>query len=552
MTTHKKHKHLFQYLFTTFIICCIITLCPLVFYNCHHFNDIDNKLADSIWHITSWNQSYNRSVYNSYVKSALIANENIDLEWRRAAFNDYIQYIDFNKNIIENIIVVCDKIKFQDNNTINHNDLSYRNLKSKNIGDCFSKSVYTAQILRSVGIPTSVDFVPNWGCTNNGHNFNSVILPSGNNICFSNIKELKEGGNLAWKTPKIYRYTTQEKIKDTKSYPQLFRENIIDVTSEFDIPQKDIRLDAYANCDDENIYLAVPNFDNWTIIAKGNRKYNKYEFNNIGYGFWNNKEANQYGENINEGILYLPVKYTSNNNITPLDFPFILSDNSIQKIIPDTNNKCQVTITRKYPRFKRIIDFAKVTQSYIIEGSDYPDFHNATTIVRISTKESHETRFTLTDKQNYKYFRIRNRRGGLMFAELGFYHKNVKQTGKVIFNSCLEGEDLSPIFDNDILTYIDFSGNISDLWIGMEFSKPQSIDEISFCPRTDDNDIKIGDTYELYYWENKWIPIGKEKALSDSIIFSNVPANGLYIIKDLNRGKEIRPFIIVNNIQKWL
>ncbi len=54
-------------------------------------------------------------------------------------------------------------------------------------------------------------------------------------------------------------------------------------------------------------------------------------------------------------------------------------------------------------------------------------------------------------------------------------------------------------------------------------------------------------TYELYYWDNNWVSVGKKRAQAneDQLEFSNVPQNALLLlIPDYSERKE-RPFIIM-------
>lgn len=87
--------------------------------------------------------------------------------------------------------------------------------------------------------------------------------------------------------------------------------------------------------------------------------------------------------------------------------------------------------------------------------------------------------------------------------------------------------------------------------MGVKFNSPQQIDSIVFCPRTDDNDIKPGDIYELFYWDNEWISLGTQIADNYKLDYSNVPSNALLLLCNLSRGKEERPFTYENGQQIW-
>ncbi len=58
--------------------------------------------------------------------------------------------------------------------------------------------------------------------------------------------------------------------------------------------------------------------------------------------------------------------------------------------------------------------------------------------------------------------------------------------------------------------------------------------------------FKEGVNYTLYYWNNKWVEIGKQKAKKGPLIFKNVPSNALYWLVSANshKDKEERIFTI--------
>ncbi len=59
--------------------------------------------------------------------------------------------------------------------------------------------------------------------------------------------------------------------------------------------------------------------------------------------------------------------------------------------------------------------------------------------------------------------------------------------------------------------------------------------------------FKNGKMYELFYWNDKWISIGKQKAENKALIFENVPSNALYWLVEENSRKEERIFTIDKN-----
>ena len=64
------------------------------------------------------------------------------------------------------------------------------------------------------------------------------------------------------------------------------------------------------------------------------------------------------------------------------------------------------------------------------------------------------------------------------------------------------------------------------------------------------NLIKIGDVYQLFFWDkNGWVSVGTQIAKEKMITFENVPQNALLLLRDLTRGKQERIFTYTNNQQ---
>lgn len=80
----------------------------------------------------------------------------------------------------------------------------------------------------------------------------------------------------------------------------------------------------------------------------------------------------------------------------------------------------------------------------------------------------------------------------------------------------------------------------------MDMGRPLSVSSIRIVPRSDDNDIRPGDTYELFYWGegNKWESCGIRKAESNVLSFDGVSKGALMWLRNYTRGMDERPFLI--------
>ena len=57
--------------------------------------------------------------------------------------------------------------------------------------------------------------------------------------------------------------------------------------------------------------------------------------------------------------------------------------------------------------------------------------------------------------------------------------------------------------------------------------------------------------YELFYWEGKWISLGKQVAEDYEILYDEVPEGALLWLCNLSTGREERPFLYKNGKQVW-
>lgn len=57
--------------------------------------------------------------------------------------------------------------------------------------------------------------------------------------------------------------------------------------------------------------------------------------------------------------------------------------------------------------------------------------------------------------------------------------------------------------------------------------------------------------YELFYWNNSWVSLGKKIATDYSLNYDNVPFNALLLLKCTTEGKENRIFTWEDNGQRW-
>lgn len=107
------------------------------------------------------------------------------------------------------------------------------------------------------------------------------------------------------------------------------------------------------------------------------------------------------------------------------------------------------------------------------------------------------------------------------------------------------------MFDGDALTF--FHTNDSLAWGGLELEQPSTIHKIRYIIRNDDNGVRKGHEYELFYMKDgEWVSLGKQIATEDDrLLYKNIPQGALYWLRDYTKGSAERIFTIENKQVKW-
>ncbi len=416
-------------------------------------------------------------------------------------------------------------------------------------GRCGIYTTVSIGVLRSKGIPVVNDFILQWATKDGDHSWVTLLTDTRN----PGYLEGSEGGVMGFMRPgeckgKVYRKTYApndalvELNNSTKYVPEKLRNQFMkDVTQEYvkavDVcvkPRKEFR-----KRDEKYAYLAVYGNVDWVPVCFAKANDGETEF-----------------EALEREAVYLPCYYTK-NGVEPMDYPFLLNyKKEKESLIPDTAQKGRVTLKRKYPLMRRAFDKGKCMKGSMIQAANKADFSDAVTLY-------HLKEFTLSgnifppDTAVYRYWRyICPAPYNCYIAELGFFDAEKKvMDGKIIGTGQYYGDDKrftrEAAFDGDPFTFY-----ISDLlcngWVGMDFGQPVHVNKINYLARSDDNNIRVGDLYELYYWDAKgWVSLGQQLADDLVLTFDNVPDNALLILRDHTRGKDERIFIYRDGKQIW-
>lgn len=415
------------------------------------------------------------------------------------------------------------------------------NIKFGLCGDYANLAVYA---MRACGIPVGIETIPHWGDGNQGHVFNVVYDNDGTCHDFSGAEQNPDEHLIRFrhKIPKVYQRTfgkypgSLAMLHGNEDIPQFFQDAYRkDVTAHYPfIGAKDITVDLQQAPDRRFAYLCVFDPRGWTPIAWGTVKGRQAEFRAIG-----------------PNIVYHAALYTDGRLQLTGD-PFLLDTlGNITRFSPQ--KECiAYTLERKNPEAANLAFLPPLMPGSRFQGADKADFSDAVTLHIIQgIPEFKYTTVASESRRPVKYVRYQSsdKTWGNM-AEVEFYAEgsDVPLSGNVI-GSYLPSRyyprnGAEKLFDGDPLSFFHTDDTLS--WGGLELAQPVVIDRIRYLIRNDDNGIRRGHEYELFYMkEGAWVSLGKQTATEDDrLLYDNIPQGALLWLRDYTRGVEERIFEI--------
>lgn len=403
-------------------------------------------------------------------------------------------------------------------------------------------------IMRAQGIPSMVDYIPRWGRRNGRHPFYSVLDEKGNFLPFLWGLDSEPGTAFTSQStaPKIFRitYKPNERILEYNR-KRIYKDHVfpifeIDVTDLY-IATENINVSIYKT-DLKGRYAYISVFSNmrWEIIDFGELKGRKVHF-----------------QKIARDHVYLVWGYDG-HSLVPVSDPFIIRTNGeFEYLTPNTNDTSVLEIKRKYPKLSDISWYENRMRDGKIQASNRSDFADAETFYTFGWMPYPDL-VKIDGGKAYRYWRFLSPVEGYgNVAEVEFYKKGENEIAKgvIIGTQSTHNNDTSvrreAAFDGDPLTFFD-TESPDYSWVGLDFSSPVTIDRVRCIPRNDDNYIRIGDIYELFYWgEEQWNSLGRQIAEERVLYYDNVPSNALLWLRNLTRGREERIFTWENDAQRW-
>jgi hypothetical protein len=566
---------------------------PMNFQNLHFVRDVDAFTSNAMIHyideaFCAWNNPWSKkyvsfSNFCNYVLPYRNFNEKLE-PWREMFINKYNWIHDsamHNKDILEvaRLLNQGSELKYSDGFSKYKVSIAPSLLLKAMYGNCTDNSNYKAMIMRALGIPVTIDFVPQYGSDHNEHYWNSVMDRNGNFESFEEpLQDINAWVAYKYKIGKVYRKTfsrnkmIEKLLIETKGdVPQFFSDTkFIDVTSQY-VAVSNVKLNLGKIPElTKYVYIAVFNDAGWTPI----------DFVEV-----QNNQACEF-KSLGREVMYLPL-FFSNGIIIPASCPFYITKKGYIKYIEHKAERIHVTLTRKYHDHQRMVNWLKCLNGGKFEGANQPDFSDAVTlaIIRHIPGEHFEELSSVTDK-SFKYLRfvfspqeltLPYEGDGASIAEIEFINIDGQKIKGIPVGSpgrkynpytpnlCFDGNPLTffedsrfEIISNPFVKLVKTDTIFKNIrkemskYVGLKLNNPARVYKIRYIARNDMNSIQSGDTYELFYWNNDtFVSLGKKIASDTTIEFENVPEGSLLWLRDLSEGKEERIFTWENGEQVW-
>lgn len=438
-----------------------------------------------------------------------------------------------------------------------HNSLRPADMKPSTLihmkfGLCEDYAQLAVYAMRAQGIPCAIETIPAFGKGRSKHTFNVVYNQDHKYYNFSGGEQNPADKHLQRfpGIPKVYRYTFGRQkeslalLAGNIPIPYFFRNPcIIDVTGNYDFIHP---CNFSLNIGDKAIknryvYLCVFGVMGWRPVDWSEVVRQTVSFRNVG-----------------SDIIY-QLCYFNGRTMDAIGFPFLLQQSGeIYSFEPDMKKRLTLSLDRKYPPAKHLAKIPYDVMKGKIQAADNPGFFHAVDIFSFTELPSFKYRTIKTNlNQPYRYYRfLASDSSHINISELELYKSDgTRASGQVIGN--VELSDYYPtasaerMFDSDPLTFT-YSEALGR-YAGIDLGSPENISEIRFIIRNDDNGIRKGCDYELFYADKDcWKSVGRKKAEQDDvIIFEQVPTNAVYWLRNHTKGHEERIFTYANGLIVW-
>lgn len=424
-------------------------------------------------------------------------------------------------------------------------------------GTCREVTDFSMYMLRALGIPCAIDFVPARSNVNAGH----FWLVSWNKNGEDYLTDFPSTLGLARKnwwyrwddSAKIYRYTfslNRELYEAMATYEEEIYSfwqlpKFIDVTRDYAYYyKKELKIPTsrlYQKKQDEKIaYLCSSSRGSWIPVD-----WTVYDPDHLVF------------RNLKKGAVMRVATYQKKTLCFVTD-PFYVDKWTDEICYYSATEEKQDVVLYAKTNINNENGFRRRMVGGVFEASNRSDFADRDTLFTIQ-RIPYRLNTTVKSRTNkkYRYFRyVGPKNASCNVAEIAFYGcaDTTGLKGKVIGTpGCYQQDgshEYTNAFDGKTWTSFDYC-KATGGWTGIDTGKKVAVDRIVYTPRNRDNYIRPGDVFELFYCDGDWKSAGKIKASADSLLYQDIPKNALLLLRNHTRGIDERIFVYENNMQSW-
>lgn len=495
--------------------------------------------AFTVWQRSPWHKEVDFDMFCRYILPYRFSNEMYSENWREYLYEKYYPVIEGETDVRKAFAKLHTLIWVRNSDgMLCRAPLTPVALDKVDGMLCHQCCVLLGSVCRAVGIPVAMDNVRMWANYSlRGHAWIALIRKDGtytvnkydtiatklNGVYGTDIGAKhapdKDYPFKAYFKKRVSRVWRSEFVPDeefdnsNKLIKSLFSPYHVDVSTEYGM-----KGTLHVETDYPTDYAFLCNFrtgNDWLPTDYNRLKDGKTTFYGLG-----------------DSIMYIPMVYYR-NELRPTAPPFIFSNGRKISFVPDTKRLRTVRLLRKYPLIPRWFNRWWNMRDTYFEASDDSCFRTSTRLYTIHTTPAYPNRVRLADGHKFRYVRY----------VCGGKSMNLE------YLSCLsQGRELKyrPIGRIQ-------PEHIDSLYLkGIDLGASTNITELLYLPKTDGNFITRGHIYELFYYDMKWISLGRQRAAGyDALTFKQVPAHAVLFLKDITVGEEERIFTYEDGEQVW-
>ena len=486
--------------------------------------------AFASWQSRPWNKTLPFEDFCECILPYRIGNEPLE-KWWEAYGKRYAVLVDSvyqGTDVVEAAATVVTRLReegFIYNWQMSLPHLGASFLLEHRVGTCVNACDLVVYVMRALGIPAAIDFYPYCSEVRNGHDWSAVRDTTGRYWGFQFTDNFPERGR-----PYLDGRKSGKILRRKFAMP-----HFADASADYfpDTLQLDI---ADSKLDYQYIGVFHPDH-HWVPVDGAAVKNGKAVF-----------------PHVEREVVYAPLVKGEDSDFEVSGYPFFFDGKEVHPYVPDTTHLDTVVLQRKYP----LLTWTAAHLSEVCGGKfEFSNDRNFRSIeyayVVADTPRVAYNEVVLPQAVRCRYVRYVAPLGKrTRLAELQLYtgkqlHKPVYVEGSKLENVVAVKEN---VFDGDPLSSYYTWELGATLWA--DLGKSVWLDRFVYIPQNDDNFIRPGDTYELFYHDgrNGWVSLGRQKAKGLSLTYA-VPRGALLHLRCLTRGEEEQAFAMENGRQEF-